>query len=59
MMQKCYIIYLRVLYKPKMRLIYDFSSKIAKLGQFSTCKMIPWSKMKKMGRMVCADAGYM
>ena len=47
MMQKCYIIYLKVLYKPKMRLIYNFSSKIAKLGQFSTYKMIPWSKMKK------------
>ena len=47
MMQKCYIIYLRVLYKPKMRLIYDFRSKITKVGQFSTYKMIPWSKMKK------------
>ena len=38
---------MRVLYKPKMRLIHDFSSKIRKLGRFSSYTMIPWSKMKK------------
>ena len=39
---------MRVLYKPKMRLIHDFSSKISsKLGRFSSYTMIPWSKMKK------------
>ena len=35
---------MKVLYKPTMRLNHDFSSKI---GQVSTDKMIPWSKMKK------------